>query len=76
MAAIQAPPSARERILDTASRLFSATGFRRLGSTRSCEARVAKMTLYRIFHQGRSDWAYLERSNGQFCECSTAKSRD
>src|SRR5918994_980229 len=61
-------PSARERILDTASRLFYRHGFVSVGvDTITAEAGVAKMSLYRHF-PSKDDLigAYLERSNEQF----------
>lgn len=61
-------PSARERILETASRLFYRHGFVSVGvDTVTAEAGVAKMTLYRHF-ASKDDLivAYLERSNEQF----------
>ena len=60
--------SARERILDTASRLFYRHGFVSVGvDTITAEAGVAKMSLYRHF-PSKDDLivAYLERSNEQF----------
>ncbi len=61
-------PSARERILDTASRLFYRHGFVSVGvDTITAEAGVAKMSLYRHF-PSKDDLivAYLERSNERF----------
>lgn len=61
-------PSARERILETASRLFYRHGFVSVGvDTITAEAGVAKMSLYRHF-PSKDDLivAYLERSNEQF----------
>jgi AcrR family transcriptional regulator len=60
--------SARERILETASRLFYRHGFVSVGvDTITAEAGVAKMSLYRHF-PSKDDLivAYLERSNEQF----------
>jgi AcrR family transcriptional regulator len=61
-------PSARERILETASRLFYRHGFVSVGvDTITAEAGVAKMTLYRHFpSKDVLIVAYLERSNEQF----------
>ncbi|HWC12202.1 MAG TPA: TetR/AcrR family transcriptional regulator [Acidimicrobiales bacterium] len=59
---------ARERILETASRLFYRHGFVSVGvDTIVAEAGVAKMSLYRHF-PSKDDLivAYLERSNTQF----------
>ncbi|MEA2058923.1 MAG: TetR/AcrR family transcriptional regulator [Actinomycetota bacterium] len=59
---------ARERILETASRLFYRDGFRAVGiDTIVAEAGVAKMSLYRHF-PSKDDLivAYLEESNRQF----------
>lgn len=61
-------PPVRERILETASRLFYRHGFVSVGvDTITAEARVAKMSLYRHF-ASKDDLivAYLERSNEQF----------
>lgn len=61
-------PSARERILETASRLFYRHGFVSVGvDTITAEAGVAKMSLYRHF-PSKDDLivAYLERSNELF----------
>lgn len=61
-------PTARERILDAASRLFYRHGFVSVGvDTITAEAGVAKMSLYRHF-PSKDDLivAYLERSNDQF----------
>lgn len=60
--------SARERILETASRLFYRHGFVSVGvDTITAEAGVAKMSLYRHF-ASKDDLivAYLERSNERF----------
>ncbi len=65
-----ATPSARERILDTASRLFYRQGFVSVGvDTIIAEAGVAKMSLYRHF-PSKDDLivAYLEQSNERFWE--------
>jgi AcrR family transcriptional regulator len=62
--------SARERILEAATRLFLRHGFRAVGvDTIIAEARVAKMTLYAHF-PAKDDLivAYLDRANGQFWE--------
>jgi len=56
-------PSARERILDTASRLFYRDGYRATGIDRIiAESGVAKMSLYRHF-PSKNDliFAYLQR---------------
>lgn len=61
---------ARDRILDTAKRLFYRDGFRAVGIDRIiAEAGVAKMTLYRHF-ASKDDLivAYLEESNRQYWE--------
>ena len=61
---------ARDRILETAQRLFYRDGFRAVGiDTIIAEAGVAKMTLYRHF-ASKDDLivAYLEESNRQFWE--------
>lgn len=61
-------PTARERILDTASRLFYRHGFVSVGvDTIIAEAGVAKMSLYRHF-RSKDDLivAYLEQSNERF----------
>ena len=61
-------PPVRERILETASRLFYRHGFVSVGvDTITAEAGVAKMSLYRHF-ASKDDLivAYLERSNEQF----------
>jgi AcrR family transcriptional regulator len=61
-------PAARERILETATRLFLRDGFRAVGvDTIVAEAGVAKMTLYAHF-PSKDDLivAYLERANEQF----------
>jgi AcrR family transcriptional regulator len=65
---VQKTESARNRVLDTASRLFYRTGFRAVGvDTIIAESGVAKTTLYRHF-PSKDDLivAYLERSNRQF----------
>ncbi|HVM15579.1 MAG TPA: TetR/AcrR family transcriptional regulator [Egibacteraceae bacterium] len=61
-------PSARERILEAASRLFYRHGFVSVGvDTITAEAGVAKMSLYRHFpSKDHLIVAYLERSNEQF----------
>lgn len=61
---------ARDRILETASRLFYRDGFRAVGiDAIISEAGVAKMSLYRHF-ASKDDLivAYLEESNRQFWE--------
>jgi AcrR family transcriptional regulator len=60
----------RQRILDTAQRLFYRDGFRAVGiDTIIAEAGVAKMSLYRHF-PSKDDLivAYLEESNRQYWE--------
>jgi len=63
-------PTARERVLEAATRLFLRDGFRAVGvDTIIAEAGVAKMTLYAHF-PSKDDLivAYLERANEQFWE--------
>lgn len=62
--------SARERILETADRLFYRDGFHAVGvDTVIAEAGVAKMTLYRHFpSKEHLIAAYLERADLQFWE--------
>lgn len=63
----QAASVARERILETAERLFYRDGYRAVGvDTIVAESGVAKMTLYRHF-PSKDDLivAYLERTNEQ-----------
>ncbi|HSL27335.1 MAG TPA: helix-turn-helix domain-containing protein [Acidimicrobiia bacterium] len=73
--------SARERILETASRLFHRDGFHAVGvDTIVAEAGIAKMTLYRHF-PSKDDLiaAHLERANEEFwlwLEGSTAGVED
>jgi AcrR family transcriptional regulator len=60
--------SPRERILETASRLFSCDGYRAVGvDTIIAESGVAKMTLYKYF-PSKDDLiaAFLERANRAF----------
>jgi AcrR family transcriptional regulator len=62
--------SVRERILETAQRLFYRDGFRAVGvDTIIAEAGVAKMSLYRHF-PSKDDLivAYLEESNRKYSE--------
>jgi AcrR family transcriptional regulator len=59
--------AARERILETAARLFYRDGYRAVGvDTIIAQSGVAKMTLYRHF-PSKDDLiaAYLERTNGE-----------
>ena len=61
---------ARERILQTAERLFYRDGYRAVGiDTIIAEARIAKMSLYRHF-PSKDDLiaAYLDRANDQLLE--------
>jgi AcrR family transcriptional regulator len=61
-------PSSRERLLETAGRLFYRDGFRAVGvDTVAAEAGVGKMTLYRHF-SSKDDLivAYLEDANRRF----------
>ena len=60
----------RERILETAQRLFYRDGFRAVGiDTIIAEAGIAKMSLYRHFPSNDElIVAYLEESNRQFWE--------
>jgi AcrR family transcriptional regulator len=67
---ITSEPSVRERILETAQRLFYRDGYRAVGiDTIIAEAGVAKMSLYRHF-PSKDDLivAYLEESNRQYWE--------
>ncbi|MBN9390393.1 MAG: TetR/AcrR family transcriptional regulator [Chloroflexi bacterium] len=62
--------SARQQIMETASRLFYEQGFRAVGiDTIIAQSGVAKMSLYRHF-PSKDDLivAYLEQSNAQFWE--------
>jgi len=67
---LRAGSDARERILETAERLFYRDGYRAVGvDTIIAESGVAKMTLYR--HFGSKDEliaAFLERANHQLLE--------
>lgn len=71
----------RERILETAQRLFYRDGFRAVGiDTIIAEAGIAKMSLYRHF-PSKDDLivAYLEESNRQFwawLDAATADAHD
>lgn len=73
-------PAARERLLETAGRLFYRHGFQAVGIDRIlAESGVAKMTLYRHF-PSKDDLvaAYLERVHEEFwrwAEAAMAKAR-
>jgi AcrR family transcriptional regulator len=70
MARTKTAASTRERLLETASRLFYERGFQAVGVDQiSAESGVAKMTLYRHF-PSKDDLvvAYLERSEEMFCD--------
>jgi AcrR family transcriptional regulator len=66
---ISKPVSARERLLETAGRLFYERGFLAVGVDEIvAESGVAKMTLYRHF-PSKDDLivAYLRRADDEFC---------
>ncbi|ABS27836.1 TetR/AcrR family transcriptional regulator [Anaeromyxobacter sp. Fw109-5] len=65
-----ASPEPRDRLLDTAGRLFYKHGFRAVGIDRIlAESGVAKMTLYRHFaSKDELIAAYLERADREFWE--------
>jgi len=67
---LRAGSDARERILETAERLFYRDGYRAVGvDTIIAESGVAKMTLYRHFRsKDELIAAYLERANHQLLE--------
>ena len=67
---LRAESVARERILETAERLFYRDGYRAVGvDTIIAESGVAKMTLYRHFRsKDELIAAYLERANRQLLE--------
>jgi AcrR family transcriptional regulator len=70
MPAPSTPVPARERLLETASRLFYERGFLAVGVDEIvAESGVAKMTLYRHF-PSKDDLvvAYLKRADDEFCD--------
>jgi AcrR family transcriptional regulator len=71
-------PSPRDRLLDTAGRLFQRHGFQAVGIDRIlAESGVAKMTLYRYFpSKDEMIAAYLERADAQFWGWANAAMRD
>jgi AcrR family transcriptional regulator len=70
--------SPRDRLLDTAGRLFQRYGFQAVGIDRIlAESGVAKMTMYRHFaSKDEMITAYLERADAQFWGWANAAMRD
>jgi AcrR family transcriptional regulator len=71
-------PSPRDRLLDTAGRLFQRYGFQAVGIDRIlAESAVAKMTMYRYFpSKDEMIAAYLKRADAQFWGWANAAMQD